>query len=62
MLSSGFCNDSVDGVICHVTQTQGQVTSVVNTFIITLTYIKYISQQMTGKESPFEISTTFQMF
>jgi len=39
----------VDGVIRHVTQTQGQVTGFVKTFILTLTYTQYISQQMTGK-------------
>jgi len=62
MLSSDFCNEGVDGVICHITQTPGQVTGIVQTFTLILTYIQYISREMKGKESPFEISTPFQMF
>jgi len=62
MLSSDFCNDSADAVTCHVAQTQGQVTGIVKTFFLTLTYMQYISQQMKGKESPFEISITFEIF
>jgi len=62
MLSSDFCNDSVDGVICHTIQTQGQKADIVKRFTLILTHIQYISRHMKGKESPFEISIIFEMF